>query len=189
MGKLDVWFKKSDKWFKSLEQEKPTQQQWLEALQAQVGDIRVLARRYNAVWILFAAFLAIIGLSIIPGHFNRFDIMWVGIASLTLCHVAIAVSVVLLNTAWGRHSVEAVVWGFFALVPLFGLFVASRVFLDVYRGLERSGFRPVWYGCYTNLEIERVLNQTVCTNCTYDLTGNESGRCPECGEALSHEPE
>jgi hypothetical protein len=23
-----------------------------------------------------------------------------------------------------------------------------------------------------------------CTNCTYDLTGNVSGRCPECGEAI-----
>ena len=29
-----------------------------------------------------------------------------------------------------------------------------------------------------------VPNEQICHNCQYNLTGNESGRCPECGQAI-----
>jgi len=32
----------------------------------------------------------------------------------------------------------------------------------------------------------RKLGPNACPSCGYDLTGNESGKCPECGEAMSH---
>ena len=32
--------------------------------------------------------------------------------------------------------------------------------------------------------IARRRRSGECTNCGYDLTGNESGVCPECGEAI-----
>ncbi len=31
---------------------------------------------------------------------------------------------------------------------------------------------------------QRLLEQAVCPKCSYDLTGNISGTCPECGTAI-----
>ena len=33
----------------------------------------------------------------------------------------------------------------------------------------------------------RALGDNVCVNCGYDLTGNTTGKCSECGEALANE--
>lgn len=184
MGWFDDSFKRTDKWFESLEHEEPTQQEWLWALQAHVGSVHRLARRYNAVLLFLACFFALLGLSYIPGHYSRFDVMFVGLGFVGVSQVGIAVAIVFLKHAWGCRRIESITWGIFSVIPLFGLYVASRVIWDVMMVMEKAGFRPVWYGFYKQIEIDRLLNPFVCTNCSYDLTGNESGRCPECGEPV-----
>jgi hypothetical protein len=40
-------------------------------------------------------------------------------------------------------------------------------------------------GWRTHRKNVRVADATHCRQCGYDLTGNVSGRCPECGEAVA----
>ena len=68
---------------------------------------------------------------------------------------------------------------------------------DAHLGLEDPG-RPILVGCpmwlpvvaaamVTFVVLRRCRNSTrpgICTCCGYDLTGNVSGICPECGTAI-----
>ena len=69
---------------------------------------------------------------------------------------------------WNLVSVHYCQVGFGGWLPglVGGYIVAKRV--------ERSK-RNLW---------NRRTEQGLCTMCGYDLAGNESGRCPECGQAL-----
>ena len=60
-----------------------------------------------------------------------------------------------------------------AQVALAG-FVATVGWMNVVRGWWRPACKP---------------NPGHCRACDYDLTGNTSGRCPECGKAVAPEPE
>ncbi|HUN80757.1 MAG TPA: hypothetical protein VMV81_04530, partial [Phycisphaerae bacterium] len=37
--------------------------------------------------------------------------------------------------------------------------------------------------CTINFLLDRPIPENICVNCRYDLTGNASGVCPECGTA------
>ena len=41
---------------------------------------------------------------------------------------------------------------------------------------------------YARLRWRPVTAGHYCSHCSYDLTGNVSGRCPECGEATTRAP-
>lgn len=53
-----------------------------------------------------------------------------------------------------------------AIWPLVGLFAVYPAIVFIVRPLRR----------------QRLRRHNKCASCTYDLTGNESGICPECGE-------
>ena len=55
--------------------------------------------------------------------------------------------------------------GYFVVAPLIALILSSRVYLR----LRWEVFKGPW---------------TRCENCGYNLTGNESGVCPECGSEV-----
>jgi hypothetical protein len=74
---------------------------------------------------------------------------------------------------WGMHApipvrLHPVVRHSFALFCIFGILPASRVFAWSYRRWKRV--QPDDGG--------------LCTACSYNLTGNESGTCPECGKPI-----
>jgi rRNA maturation endonuclease Nob1 len=58
--------------------------------------------------------------------------------------------------------------------------VLVTINLSVTRTLRRAGLRVGFMGVRPD-EIERVLNANLCRGCGYNLTGNISGICPECG--------
>lgn len=58
---------------------------------------------------------------------------------------------------------------------LFTAFGIPLVLLAEFWILDRVGFLP------------RKRRPSLCEKCDYDLTGNESGICPECGTPIAHE--
>ena len=50
--------------------------------------------------------------------------------------------------------------------------------------LQRAGLHVGFMGVNQD-DIERVLNPRLCTICGYDLTGNVTGICPECGRPIT----
>lgn len=45
-----------------------------------------------------------------------------------------------------------------------------------------------WYARHRAAEMSRRRSRGCCPQCEYDLTGNVSGRCPECGAAVPGAP-
>jgi hypothetical protein len=93
-----------------------------------------------------------------------------------------------LGRVWRILSREAVSWPAYIVLSLalgalllIGSIVAS---IGVTRTFRRCGFRPVWPLLGPSPKrVKEFLQDSVCRHCGYDLTGNISGRCPECGTA------
>jgi hypothetical protein len=66
---------------------------------------------------------------------------------------------------------------YFILLPLLGISPTSRL-------IVAAACLPVFFIIIWHLERLVVLERrgSHCQKCGYDLTGNVSGRCPECGE-------
>jgi len=100
-----------------------------------------------------------------------------------LVHVLMLVGVVRILLA-GRHSiVMVVICGIFMLAPCVNLLVLILVNMSATHQLRRVGIRVGFLGVDRE-ELERVLNTDLCTRCGYNLTGNVTGICPECGGAI-----
>ncbi len=52
------------------------------------------------------------------------------------------------------------------------------------RVLRERGIRPRWYGISV-AEATAFIHKAHCLHCNYNLSGNESGVCPECGKRTS----
>jgi len=66
----------------------------------------------------------------------------------------------------------------------FALLIADILAL---RQLRRAGLRIGFFGIKDE-EVVRVLSAALCGQCGYNLTGNVSGRCPECGTPVPQPP-
>ncbi len=60
-------------------------------------------------------------------------------------------------------------WGYLCLLTVFGIPILLVV---IFWTMERIGFLPQRHAA------------GACRNCGYNLTGNVSGRCPECGRSI-----
>lgn len=76
------------------------------------------------------------------------------------------------------------VFGFF----LFGSLIAGAMTLAVVEsdalgaaGLGCAGAIGLWMGYRQHKGKRQDHHYGICSKCGYDLTGNVSGRCPECG--------
>lgn len=58
---------------------------------------------------------------------------------------------------------------------------------DAILWLVYYAIRGVWF-MVRRQKIARRQRRGECTNCGYSLRGNESGRCPECGTAITEMP-
>ena len=64
-------------------------------------------------------------------------------------------------------------WTYLVLFTVFGIPLLLVILLWI---LQRTGFLP------------RRHRPGHCSKCDYDLTGNVSGRCPECGTKVERPP-
>jgi len=72
------------------------------------------------------------------------------------------------------------------LAPCVNLFVLLLINASATRTLRRAGVRVRFMGVDPD-ELERALNTDLCKGCGYNLTGNVSGICPECGRPTAAE--
>ncbi len=67
---------------------------------------------------------------------------------------------------------------------LFSMLMTGRRFDALFATIGIVGFYTVIGVCIHALLRPRVPSPGYCVNCEYNLTGNESGVCPECGAEI-----
>ena len=145
-------------------------------------DIRKLARRQR--WMIWLILLAIVWQLL--GAF----LFWhraVGHVSFLAIHLAaylpLVVGLVLLLTAQGKHILMIIIGGLLMFSPCASLLLLLLVNMSVTNTLRNAGLRIGLLGVKKE-DMERLLNFELCFGCGYNLTGNVSGRCPECGRPI-----
>ncbi len=91
---------------------------------------------------------------------------------LTLC--------VALQSSPGKIA-AAVILGW---IPFIGLLAFLLVNSDATRALRKAGL-PVGILGVGHQAVRNKLDPRYCNDCGYDLTGNASGTCPECGRKIA----
>ena len=118
------------------------------------------------------------------------------LTTLLLAHVVASYSLAIALTlgwsvpraeAWLLVTVESpvILWAV-AMDALRGA-VPWKIFTIAYAGYALGFVGVVVYRAMEGRQSRRVRRrrQGLCTRCGYDLTGNVSGRCPECGEHVN----
>ena len=95
-------------------------------------------------------------------------------------YVLMIAGVVLLLIAQGNHPVMVVLCGIVMIAPCGNLLLLLLVNMSVTRTLRRASLH-VGFWSAKDEEVERTLDPLLCRGCSYNLTGNVSGICPECG--------
>lgn len=95
-----------------------------------------------------------------------------------------AVAVVTLLMVTLRSSELAIV-GHAALawVPFLNLAIIMGATARASAALEKAGVRVAWLGV-SDRAVRHLLEAHLCNECGYNLTGNTSGRCSECGTKI-----
>jgi hypothetical protein len=146
-------------------------------------NLRKLARRQRwMLWLVLAALLSY-GLLFLP--WGEYGLVVASLATLLQLVIAVLMilGVILLLTAQGNHIVVVILCGFLMLAPCGNLVVLLFVNMSVTRTLRRAGLHVGLMGVVPD-ELERILNPGLCNGCGYNLTGNVSGYCPECGRPI-----
>ncbi len=144
-------------------------------------DIRALARRQR--WTIWLILLVIISYVVMFGpRFPGFGMILVAVVGLLrlVTLALLIIGVVLMLTAQRTHWAVTTICAILMICPCVNLIVLVLVNASVNNTLRRAGLRVGLMGAKKE-DVERVLNPALCTGCGYDLTGNVTGRCPECG--------
>lgn len=97
--------------------------------------------------------------------------------------IAMIVGGVLIMCADGTHPAMIVVAAVLMLAPCVNLLVLLLINRGATRALRKAGIRVGFMGANQD-DVERAVNFELCKGCGYNLTGNTSGFCPECGRAI-----
>lgn len=90
-------------------------------------------------------------------------------------------------TAKGTHIAVIIICAILMLAPCGNLLLLLLINMSTTKTVRRAGLHVGLMGVKPD-EIERVLDPNLCKKCGYNLTGNVSGTCPECGSLLSLTP-
>lgn len=90
---------------------------------------------------------------------------------------------VILKYALGENLFFSVAFAFLLFAPVLNVFAILAVNQEAIQLLKRAGLRIEFAGVGQRA-YERVYAPWLCRWCDYDLTGNRSGVCPECGHTL-----
>jgi hypothetical protein len=145
-------------------------------------DLRQVAKRQRALlWYILASLaihLSFILIASLPpiADVAPAIIFWV-------VQIFIIIGVVRLLAAMGVH----IIWRILCIVLLFAPCINLLVLLVINgratRALRNAGLRVGLMGV-PDEQVVRRLSVHLCKVCSYDLTGNVSGRCPECGTPI-----
>jgi len=155
-------------------------------------DLRALAQRQR--WMIWLVALVILSQCLmfwgpLTGYQQVGIILIFGMVLLRLViYVLMIVGVVLLLHAQGNHILMIVMCGILMVAPCANLLLLMLVNMSVTRTLKRAGIHVGLLGANLD-EVERILNPMLCRGCGYDLTGNVSGICPECGRPIDPQPQ
>jgi hypothetical protein len=146
-------------------------------------DIRKLARRQRwMIWLVLITIAAQFLPILYRGQYGM--IVVVGSTTLQIViHVIMIAGVVLLLTAQGTHILITIICGILMLAPCGNLLVLLLLNMSVTRTLRRAGLHVGLMGVKDDL-VERIIDPGLCSGCGYNLTGNVSGYCPECGRPI-----
>ena len=148
-----------------------------------VPNLRTLARRQRwMIWLVVASMFSQFLVFLPWGQWHTIVVIGFAIAQLAVS-ILLIVGVVLLLIAQGNHPLLIVFCGIFMIAPCGNLLLLILVNMSVTRTLRRAGLRVGFWGVKDE-DVERVLDPTLCRGCSYNLTGNISGICPECGRSL-----
>jgi hypothetical protein len=137
---------------------------------ALVGLGTVVLLAYKNEQLLFASW----GFLYVERLFSWWLVGWRGAGLKGRRLVGWIISGTMINGAFDA----AVVWGLMeGPLPQVGLVSAIAIFIGALHIIGRRDSLKA-----------RFRNDICCAMCQYDLTGNLSGRCPECGHALSDGP-
>lgn len=146
-------------------------------------NLRTLARRQR--WLIWLVGISIISqmLSFLPwGQYHLAVVIALAVLSFAI-FVLMIVGVVLVLIAQGNHPLMIVVCGIVMIAPCGNLLLLILVNMSVTRTLRRAGLHVGFWGVKDE-DVERILDPMLCRACSYNLTGNVSGICPECGRPL-----
>lgn len=153
-----------------------------------VPDLRKLARRQRwMIWlvliVIVAQFLPFVSALPLLAQFGIIILIIAAVIQIAF-HILSVIGVVLLLSAQGNHPAIIVLTGLVMLAPCVNLLTLLLVNQSVTRTLKRAGLKVRLMGV-DPAQLERVLNIDVCHSCGYNLTGNVTGICPECGEPIA----
>lgn len=102
-------------------------------------------------------------------------------------HIAGAVVVARLIAVIRKNIAIAILPAVLMLAPCINLVLMFLVNQSAIVTLRKVGLNKGFKGFCSDKEVVRRLNPMLCRECGYNLTGNISGRCPECGTELPRE--
>ncbi len=150
-------------------------------------DLRKLAKRQRwMVWLallaLLSQFLPSLTLNYLGGR-PQFFLMIGAFLLFIAVYFLMIVGTVLVLHAQGNHIVMIIVCAIVMFAPCGNFLLLLLVNMSATRSLRRAGIRVGFMGADLT-QVERIVNPDLCNTCGYNLTGNVSGICPECGRSI-----
>lgn len=118
-------------------------------------------------------------ISFAPGTLNGGLVL----AALIVLRLAVVIGTLRLMSALGSTWLVLVIMAFLMVIPFINLVALIMEDRRATGVLRRAGI-PIGLMGVSDEDVVRCLAMNVCRQCGYDLTGNESGQCSECGVAI-----
>lgn len=147
-------------------------------------DLVLVARRQRfLIWcilfeVLLNCILPIGGFRILPSGLPASYVLF-GL-TVMIVHLCVVIGMLMLMSALRRHIIWRILFAVLLVVPLIGLLILLSVNGHATRVLKAANIKVGLMGADIEA-VKRRVSMHLCDNCGYDLTGNVSGICPECG--------
>jgi hypothetical protein len=99
---------------------------------------------------------------------------------LLVLNVVVLVAIINLLAALQYNVIVRILWIFGLFIPLVNLVLLLSANRQATKILKRTGIKVGFMGA-PHEDVLRMVSSDLCKHCFYDMTGNVSGICPECG--------
>jgi len=147
-------------------------------------DLREVAKRQRSLlWFILG--LLLFQLSILTDALGLPPVFMLPVVIVYwLLLISIVVSVLRLLAGLRVHAIWHILCALLLIAPCINLLVLLVVNGRATRALKDAGLHVGLMGVKDD-QLLRKLSVHLCRQCGYDLTGNVSGRCPECGTPVA----